>query len=825
MPLQHLIALLQAQQIEKNPDYRTLEWVTRAQQELSIVEDVLLCQEQLLQSFQECLDPQSHPNHTVSCAMHFAFHKDSISKVLITVRNQRLYCTILRQKAESLAAKIVQLVQTRQADSARIGWGRRLGEAFHSLRKGSKRRQDLKILKSLEKADGLPSKPPRRLYYSESMMSFETDVAIGKAHSDDAPSASKRTGVVATFFETLHRESALNFQTAAFKLLLTNLPQKGELPKNVANSEDPGDGLVYSSADVEQARNFLNEFYQAWHQSQARLPCPPPPRLQECAKVCLILSGMRQEEGMFEALYHNQFKDSDLPLMLSQCHQLFGRGHPDWAETFVSEQYRVTPRPWKDGDHIDISVNEPLPLKYERRYRAGSFGMVDRVCNAFSGEFFALKQQTVLDTDSSASKNLEHLQMEAGLLRGLHHRHVIQLAKTYRRGDTFGMLLRPPAETNLEILLGLFRKDEHSPIYGCRDSEWLRPILLQSLGCLSCGLAYIHNVQVRHRDINPANVLFEDEGSNDLGVCRGRFLWADSGLGYKFDDLEESTNQNRNVYLRKYAPPESSGPSTRGKSADIFSLGCIFLEILAALFKEVVPLEEQPFSEALVRVSSWAKQTMEHNMRDITARLFPLAIHMIHGDPSRRPSMNDIQLYVSNTSKRNFCDPCWKELNPSRPVVGGRNLVSQAIDELLRESGLPKIITVTFLVYWDLRQYVQEELELDFDLKGFASVLEDVLTISGTIEKAYASSLRDYMSWKWPDSKLDILEHLKEVLQPTGKGKSTLLEFVSLCSAIFNYPRLLSGMHYLVEFGEHNTCISADVSFQGGMARPMRFSC
>ena len=792
MPSRYLKTLLQALQIEESPDSRTLKWVSRLEQELEIVADVLFNQEEVLMSFRDCLHPRSRINPTVPCAMQFKLHRSSIRRVLKTVRDRIFYCLELRKRAGNLAAKSVQFVQTRQADSARKRWGRRLGEAFHSL-KGNGTRPLL--LKSLAR------RPPSRLHYAESTMTREKDDIVGTAHHDaipnilpysrkgqqpggvDAPSASKPTGVFAAFFETPHPENAHDFRTAAFRLLWTNFPQKKELQNKVANPEDPGDGLVYSSADVELARHALNEFYQAWQQSQARLPCPPPQKLQESAKVCLILSGMHQE-GIFKGFYHIQFTDSDLPLVLSQCRQLFGPDHPNCAEAFVSEQYRVTPRSWNDGDHIDIRSNEPLPLNHEGRYRAGSFGMVNRVCDAFSGEVFALKQQTVFDTDFSASENLEHLQREAGLLKGLHHRHVVQLAKTYRRNNTFGMLLRPPTSTNLEILLGQFRKDEHSPMYGCRDSEWLRPILLQSFGCLSCGLAYIHNLQVRHRDINPANILFEDEGGNDLRVCRGRFLWADFGLAYKFDDLGKSTNQDKNVYLRKYAPPESSGPSTRGESADIFSLGCIFLEILAALFKEIVPLEEQPFSEALVRVSSWAKKTKGHHNKDISAQLFPLAIHMIHEDPSQRPSINGIQRYLSRTSERNFCDPCWKELNPPRHVVSANNIVSQAVDELLRRSGLPKIITVTFLVYWDLRQYVQEELELDFDLKGFASVLEDVLTISGTIEKAYASRLGDYMKWKWPDSKLDILKHLKELLQPTGKGKSTSLKFVSSCSAI-----------------------------------------
>ena len=761
-------------------------------QELYVVGSVLRDQERVLLSFQDSLDPQSHPNPAVSCAMNFALHKDSISRVLIMVNDLHFDCTELTQKAERLAAWTAQLVQTRQAESARIRWGRRLSEAFHSLKGNATKTL---ILERRER------RPPSRLNNAELMMKREEDDIMGTARDDafpsilpyskkgrqpggvDAPSASEPPGAFTAFFEVPHPEDAHDFRIAAFKLLWDNFPQKKELQNRVANPGDPGDGLVYSIADIGQAIHVLNKFYQAWHQNQAQLPCPPPEKLQQTTKVCLVLNGMRQK-GMFEDFHNIEFTDSDLPLVLSQCRQLFEPDHPNCAEIFVSEQYRVISRPWNDGDHIDIRANEPLPLKYRGKYRAGTFGMVNRVCDAFSGEVFALKQQTVLDTDSSASENLEHFQREAGLLKGLRHRHIIQLAKTYRRNNTFGLLLRPPASTNLEILLEKFRNDEHSPMHGRRDSERLRPILLQSFGCLSCGLAYIHGHQVRHRDINPANILFEDEGRNDPRVCRGRFIWADFGLVYKFDDLGKSITQDRNVNLGKYAPPESSRLSTRAKSADIFSLGCIFLEILAALFKEIMPLAEEPFSEALPRLSYWATKTREQNKSDISAQLFPLAIHMIHGDPSQRPSLNDIQLYLSNTSERFFCDPCWNEQRPPGHVVSAKNIKSQALKGLVRSLGLARIEAVTFLVYWDLKQYVQKELELDFNSKGFASVLENVLTISGTIEKAYASSLRDYMRWKWPDSKLDILEHLKEVLQPAGKGKSTSLEFISSRSAI-----------------------------------------
>ena len=788
--------------------------------------EVLLDQQNVLLSFRDCLDPQSHRKPTISCAIQFKLHENSIEKVLTFVDHQLFHCRELRHKAKSLAGKNVEFVQVRQADSARKPWGRSLGEAFHNL-KGNATKSFMLERKA--------RRPPSKLHYGKTMMTRDEDDSIGTADDDgmanydeipsilpypgkgqqlgsvDPHSASKPAELFAAFFETPHPENAHDFLTAAFSLLWTNFPQKSELHNKVANPEDPGDGLVYSSADIEQAMQFLKEFYHAWHQMQAVLPCPPPQKLQETGKVCLILSGMRQE-GMFEDFHHIQFTDSDLPLLMSQCRQLFEPDHPNCAETFVSEQYRVIPRPWNDGDQIDIRVNEPLPLKYERPYRAGSFGMVNRVCDAFSGEVFALKQEVVLDTESTARKTLAYLQMEAELLKRLRHRHVVHLAKTYRRGNTFGMLLLPPASTDLERLLRRFRKDEPSLMHGCRDSEWLRPILLQSFGCLSEGLAYLHNTLIRHRDIKPANILFVHEDRD-----RGRFLWADFGRVNEFENVGESTTRGTKVYPRKYASPEISGPSIRGRSADIFSLGCVFLEILAALFKEIVPLGEQPFSEALVRVSSWATKIKEQNNRDSAAQLVQLAIQMTREDPLQRPLISDvqlhlIQLYSANTSDRFFCDLCWKQMNPHEDVVGAKNpSVSQVVDELLRLGRRFENETVTFLVHWDLKQYVQEELESDFESKDFASVLENVLTISGTIEKAYASSLRDYIRWKWPNSKLDILENLKEVVQRTDKGELISLEFFPSRSAIVLLRSAAVWNTPSVDFGEQDSCMSADV--------------
>ena len=74
------------------------------------------------------------------------------------------------------------------------------------------------------------------------------------------------------------------------------------------------------------------------------------------------------------------------------------------------------------------------------------------------------------------------------------------------------------------------------------------------------------------------------------------------------------------------------------------------------------------------------------------------------------------------------------------------------------------------------------------------------------------------MRWKWPNSKLDILENLKEVVQRTNKGKLTSLEFSSsrsaiilLRSAIFLLRSATVCNSLLVNFGGQNSCWSAGV--------------
>ncbi|KAF2962657.1 hypothetical protein GQX73_g10915 [Xylaria multiplex] len=95
-------------------------------------------------------------------------------------------------------------------------------------------------------------------------------------------------------------------------------------------------------------------------------------------------------------------------------------------------------------------------------------------------------------------------------------------------------------------------------------------------GCLAEAVSHIHDIGIKHRDIKPANILVK-HGSvllADFGISK-------MGLGKTLSTTVPNEPRGRTP---KYAAPEVGDGSTRGRAADIFSLGAVFLEMLVALY-------------------------------------------------------------------------------------------------------------------------------------------------------------------------------------------------------------------------------------------------
>ena len=79
-----------------------------------------------------------------------------------------------------------------------------------------------------------------------------------------------------------------------------------------------------------------------------------------------------------------------------------------------------------------------------------------------------------------------------------------------------------------------------------------------------------------HHDIKPENILFFPESTSDLGTLR----IADFGLGRISEFRSRSAYTRTPTGTSTYEPPEAHGDGARSRPYDIWSLGCVFLELL-----------------------------------------------------------------------------------------------------------------------------------------------------------------------------------------------------------------------------------------------------
>lgn len=90
------------------------------------------------------------------------------------------------------------------------------------------------------------------------------------------------------------------------------------------------------------------------------------------------------------------------------------------------------------------------------------------------------------------------------------------------------------------------------------------------IGCLCSAVNYLHENKCRHKDIKPGNILIKGQS----------VLLTDFGLARDFSDRSGSTTVGRSgPYTPGYASPEVVASEPRNTPSDIWSLGCVYLDI------------------------------------------------------------------------------------------------------------------------------------------------------------------------------------------------------------------------------------------------------
>ena len=104
-------------------------------------------------------------------------------------------------------------------------------------------------------------------------------------------------------------------------------------------------------------------------------------------------------------------------------------------------------------------------------------------------------------------------------------------------------------------------------------------ILQQCFICLSEALSYLHASGVRHKDIKPGNILIDESGSLTI---------TDFGISRRFPEDTSHCTNDQWKFTPRYASPEIMKGKTelRDDPSDVFSLGCVFLEVATVLLGE-----------------------------------------------------------------------------------------------------------------------------------------------------------------------------------------------------------------------------------------------
>ncbi|KAJ8114631.1 hypothetical protein OPT61_g3543 [Boeremia exigua] len=194
------------------------------------------------------------------------------------------------------------------------------------------------------------------------------------------------------------------------------------------------------------------------------------------------------------------------------------------------------------------------PLKTTGVLGKGSFGHVDRVLSTITYKEYARKSIPRVRAFKQNRGILRLSEKELSSLKELaSHRHIIEFVGSYTDPRYVGIIISPVAECNLQEYL-------------TRDlNEGARSFLRTFLGCLAKALCFLHDNRIRHKDIEPQNVL----------VRGGRVLLTGFGLALDWGEISSG-----NAEGPTWATPRlySTTSKSNKRGFDIKTMGFLFFQ-------------------------------------------------------------------------------------------------------------------------------------------------------------------------------------------------------------------------------------------------------
>jgi serine/threonine protein kinase len=225
------------------------------------------------------------------------------------------------------------------------------------------------------------------------------------------------------------------------------------------------------------------------------------------------------------------------------------------------------------GQHVEYSPEDEkeIPLMSEKILGHSQTAIVDSVrCRRIR-----LARKKIV---CNRRLRKEDAVIEVEHLLRLQHAHIVRVFGTYTLKKDLAILLYPAAEWDLDAYMDELSDGVSSFALTEVCSVSAMHTLTTFFGCLSNAMAFIHERNVKHMDIKPKNILVRRTRGGLIKV-----YIADFGIARSYKSAADSETDSPVSFTRTYAAPQVVLQDRRGFSADIFSLGCVFVEIMATL--------------------------------------------------------------------------------------------------------------------------------------------------------------------------------------------------------------------------------------------------
>ena len=278
---------------------------------------------------------------------------------------------------------------------------------------------------------------------------------------------------------------------------------------------------------------------------------------------------------------------------------------------------------------------EPEDLPKERfetiRFRGGgSYSEVDEVKQVQTGKVFIRKRMRKGNDQGHGTTEVQ-IENEFVIMKKLCHEHITSVQFWRPEGENhFSLFMLPVADCDLWDYLHKTAKWGFPPDRVEKIYPWF--------GCLLHALDYAHGMKVKHQDIKPGNILIRNADP----------YLTDFGMAEDVSELEQSKTCRTDIGTPMYRAPEVQS----GRAADIFSLGCVYSEMLTVIqgkqmedfqISRFNSLDQTvlPFKICLPKVIEWIQQFAAKDKDGLANTVVKLVVWMLKEEPGSRPKAGE----------------------------------------------------------------------------------------------------------------------------------------------------------------------------------------